>query len=114
MIFFLLSLCGLVALIATDMLHGYAVTMLHQRLDALPLMTIGLSNIALQLKRDRDLKTRLQGVFLGLAFLCWGGEQLLPPGRLSTFLDEGAVTIFVIDVSTIIWGRITSPEPHVS
>ena len=40
-------------------------------------------------------------VFLGLAFVLWGAEQLLPVSRWVTAMDCLVVTIFVIDLSLI-------------
>lgn len=109
-LFFIAALAGNVILIGVDVLHGFALSTLHQHLDALPLMMIGLSYIALQLASTGDRADRIKGIFLGIAFLCWGGEQLLPTSKIVTLLDEGAVTIFVVDVSLVIWSRIRRPE----
>jgi len=106
-LFFVMALAGVAALIATDSLHHYDVTLVHQRLDSLPLTMIGLSYITLHFGPNYKLADRLKGIFLGFAFLLWGGEQLIPPSRLATLMDEGAVTIFVVDVSVIIWGRLS-------
>jgi hypothetical protein len=109
-LFFLLSLAGIVALIASDLHHSFKDSLIHERLDAWPLMMIGVSYITLQFAIKQDLHERLKGIFLGIAFLCWGAEQLLPPSRLVTILDECAVTIFVVDVSVIIWGHLNKAE----
>ena len=106
LLLFVLALAGIVALVGTDLLHQYRVTLLHQHLDAWPLILIGLSYIALQVAEKQSHADRAKGIFLGIAFLFWGTEQLLPPSRLVTFLDEGAVTIFVLDVSVIVWSRL--------
>jgi len=41
-------------------------------------------------------------VLLGLAFVLWGGGQLLPPTSRVTIMDASVVTIFVVDLSLII------------
>jgi hypothetical protein len=104
---FIVALGGIVVLLVTDALHGYAMSTLHQRLAALPLMMIGASCIFAQLSRIKDRADLIKGIFLGVAFLLWGGELLIPPSFKSTIMDEGAVTIFVIDVSFMIWSRIS-------
>jgi hypothetical protein len=53
-------------------------------------------------RKTTEIGRPIKGIALGLAFVLWGGEQLLPPSRLVTVMDEGAVTIFVVDVSLII------------
>jgi hypothetical protein len=105
-IFFIMALGGIVVLLGTDILHHMSFSTLHQHLDAWPLCMIGLSYITLNLEGSRSRADRIKGIFLGVAFLLWGGEQLIPPSRVSTVMDEGAVSIFVIDVSFIIWDRI--------
>ncbi len=97
-------------LIATDVLHRYNASVLHQHLDAFPLIMIGLSYITLQFKSAR--RVDIKRVLLGVAFLLWGGEQLLPPSQLSTFMDEGAVTIFVLDLSVIVWGHLNKTDAN--
>lgn len=105
-LFFILALGGIFMLIATDILHRLSFSPFHQRLDSWPLMMIGLSYITLQLAVSHDRSDQIKGIFLGIAFLLWGGEQLIPPSWLTTLMDEGAVTIFVVDVSVIIWSRL--------
>jgi hypothetical protein len=105
-IFFIMALAGIVVLIGTDILHHLRFSLLHQRLDAWPLTMIGLSYIALNLAGNLSRADRIKGIIMGVAFLLWGGEQLIPPSRISTVMDEGAVTIFVVDVTFIIWSRI--------
>jgi hypothetical protein len=101
-IFFILAIVGIAVLLTVDFFHHYDFTLLHERLDSWPLIMAGLSYVTLQLARRRKLGDRIKGIALGLAFVLWGGEQLLPPSRLVTVMDEGAVTIFVVDVSLII------------
>jgi hypothetical protein len=109
-ILFAVAILGIITLVGNDIAHGYSVSIVHQRLDAWPLMAIGLSYIVLQLASKQKTGDRIKNIFLGVAFLFWGGEQLLPPSRIVTLLDEGAVTIFVVDLSFIIWGRISQTE----
>ena len=104
---FLFAICGIAALIGSDLAHRFSDFVVHQRLDALPLIAIGMSYISVHVASSQSRRSLLQGVFLGTAFLLWGGEQLLPQSRLTTFMDEGAVTIFVVDVSLIVWKRIS-------
>lgn len=109
-LFFILSVAGIVALLGTDIRHHFNFSPLHQKLDAWPLIMIGLSYIVLQFAIKQTGTDRVKGIFLGIAFLCWGSEQLLPASPLVTILDEGAVTIFVVDVSYIIWDHLNKTD----
>ena len=106
-VFFVLALTGVVALLVTDIVHHLSFSPLHAHLDAWPLTAIGLSYIILQFAGNRNRADQVKGIFLGIAFLLWGGEQLVPPSQMATVMDEGAITIFVVDVSFIIWSRIS-------
>lgn len=107
-LFFILALAGIAVLLGTDIVQHFRYTDLHARLDAWPLIAVGLSYITLQIASDHSPADRAKGIFLGIAFLLWGGEQLIDRSRIATLMDEGAVTIFVIDVSLIIWSRLTA------
>jgi hypothetical protein len=108
--FYVASLTGIAVLLVSDIRHHLALNLLHQRLDAWPLVAAGLSYICLQFASRLSASDRVKGVFLGIAFLLWGGEQLLPSSRLVTVMDEGAVTIFVIDITSIVWARLSEPS----
>lgn len=68
----------------------------------MPLILIGLSYISLQFSARRQRAERVKGILLGVAFVLWGAEQLLPPTSLVTVMDASVVTIFVVDLSLII------------
>ena len=110
---FIMALGGDVVLMASDILHHYAFSSLHGQLDSWPLIMVGSSYIFAQLAKKRNRVDQIKGIFLGVAFLLWGGELLIPPSWKTTVMDEGAVTIFVIDLSFIIWGHISlADESH--
>jgi len=109
-LFFLLALGGIVILIGSDVAHHMRLTSSHEHLDALPLVMIGLSYITLHLSKHHGRADQIKGIALGVAFLLWGGEQLLPSSKLVTVMDEGAVTIFVVDLSVIVWGHLNQAE----
>ncbi len=96
------ALAGIVCLLAGDTWNRLRLTPAHQVAGALSLMLIGLSYICLQLSAARPRKEMIKGVLLGLAFLLWGGEQFVPPGRFVTLMDSAVVTIFVVDLGAII------------
>jgi hypothetical protein len=110
-VLFLLALAGLGTLLATDFLHGLRLTLFHQRAEALALILIGSSYIALQLAVRRRWNEALKGIFLGSAFVLWGGEQFLPSGRSVTAIDSVVITIFVVDLGLIIIGQLRQRGP---
>jgi hypothetical protein len=105
---FLLALAGIATLLASDALHGLHLTLLHQQLGAGALILIGSSYIALQFSLPRRRSEALKGIFLGAAFVLWGGEQFLPAGPVVTAIDTMVITIFVVDLSLIVVGQLKS------
>ncbi len=100
------SLAWVVALLVSDVWHGLHPYKAHQTIGAFALIFIGASYICLQLSLKREAMEMLQGLLLGMAFVLWGSEQLLPPRRLSTLMDAFVVSIFVVDLGVIIWGHL--------
>jgi len=105
-LFFALALAGIAILWIADSLHALRFTPFHQRAGALALILIGISYIALQLSLRRGRGETLKGIFLGAAFVLWGGEQFVPSGPLMTAMDSAVITIFVVDLSLIIVGEV--------
>lgn len=101
-VLFLSALLSIAVLFLADACHAFTVTPLHQTVGALALIFIGSSYVCLQLSARRSPVGLLKGLLLGLAFVLWGGEQFLPPGRLVTAMDASVITIFVVDLSLII------------
>jgi hypothetical protein len=101
-ILFTLALVGVAALWLSDARHRLFPAPSHQRIGAAPLMLIGLSYISFQLSGRRRSAERAKGLLLGLAFLLWGSEQLLPPSAWVTVMDSLVITIFVVDLVLII------------
>jgi hypothetical protein len=101
-IFFISALVGIFALVLSDGLHQLRFTTVHQRMGALPLICIGLSYISFQLSAKRQWRELVKGLLLGVAFVFWGGEQLLPSSPLVTVMDSIVITIFVVDLGLII------------
>jgi len=71
-------------------------------MGALPLICIGLSYISFQLSAERERSELVKGLLLGIAFVFWGSEQLLPSSPLVTVMDSIVITIFVVDLGLII------------
>ena len=103
--FLVIALAGIAILVVWDAGHNLSFSGAHQRVGAVPLIMIGLSYITLQLGEPGGVD-KIKGLLLGLAFVFWGSEQLLPPTRFVTIMDECVIGIFVLDVGWIIAGRI--------
>ncbi|MGO8671996.1 MAG: hypothetical protein ACLQVD_11595 [Capsulimonadaceae bacterium] len=105
-ILFIGALAGIGAMLLSDSTRHFQFSPIHQRVAAYPLMLIGLSYISLQLSAPRSPAERIKGVLLGLAFVLWGSEMLLPSSRLVIFMDTAVVSIFVIDLSMIVFEHL--------
>jgi len=103
---FLTALLGIFMLLGFDAWHRLQLTSIHQRAGAASLMLIGGSYICLQLSRPRRWMELIKGLLLGLAFVLWGGELFVPPGCLVTAMDSLVITIFVVDLSLIIYEHL--------
>jgi hypothetical protein len=100
------ALATIATLLVSDGIHRLKPTSVHQHVGAFSLILIGFSYVCLQLSAQRPRGEMLKGVLLGVAFLLWGCEQLLPPSNLVTAMDTAVVTIFVADLSLIIFQHL--------
>jgi hypothetical protein len=48
---------------------------------------------------------RLKRMTLGMAFILWGIDQLLPAGPLATVLGDVVIVLYVLDLGLIIRGH---------
>src|SRR6266571_1239533 len=87
-IFFVSALIGVATLLTSDGWYRLDLTILHQRAGSLSLIFVGLSYISLQLSARRGWDELIKGILLGVAFILWGGELFLPPGKLVTAMDS--------------------------
>jgi len=101
-IFFLAALASIPVMLLSDAIRHYRFTPVHQHVAAIPLLMGGLSYGCLQLGARRTRDEMIKGLLLGIAFVLWGIEQLLPQTALVTVIDGAVVTIFVVDLSLII------------
>jgi len=99
---FSLALLSVATLLFSDVFHHLQYTSIHQQLGALPLILIGLSYISFQLSIKHQRAEKVRGLLLGLAFVFWGSEQLLPPSSWVTVMDSFVITVFVVDIAFII------------
>jgi hypothetical protein len=105
-IFICLALFGITVVVCSDGWHHLHYSSSHQQLGALPLIAIGLAYMIFQLGAERCRGERAKGMLLGLAFVLWGSEQLLPPSSWVTVMDDFVITIFVVDLALMIVGNL--------
>src|SRR5579883_1429484 len=98
-IFLVLSLTVGCGLIAWDLAHGFTPLQLHQRAVAAALILVGASYAMAHMQGTVSTGSRVRAISLGIAFVLWGVEQFMSPGRLAVATDCVLVAIFVIDLS---------------
>lgn len=101
---------ALARLLLLDLRNGFRPSDAQQRAASLALILIGASFILLQLANAQG-RYRLKGLFLGLAFVLWGGEHFLPPGTPVGAVDFLVVAIFVVDLGLMIRSQLAAGPP---
>lgn len=78
----------------------------HAPLSAAPLLLIGATYLGFQmLMRPKPLDL-FKASIISSAFLLWGIDQLLHPGRFATTLGDVVIVLYVIDLSWIMTDRL--------
>jgi hypothetical protein len=81
---------------------------LHAFLSALPLAIAGVAYSVLQLGLRPALRTMLKRLLLAATFAVWAVDQLLPPGRLATFIGDLVIAAYVLDLYWLIQEQMAS------
>ena len=84
----------MVSLLVTPELHTY--------LKCLVLALAGFGYALFQFYVRPSREILLKRLTLATAFVLWAAEQLVPPGRLTRFLDDMVIAAFVLDLFWII------------
>jgi hypothetical protein len=71
---------------------------LHAYLSAVPLAIAGLAYATLQFRLRPARGTLLKRLVLAATFMAWAVDQLLPSGRLATFISDAVITAYVLDL----------------
>jgi hypothetical protein len=100
-ILFLAALAAVGVLLAADFWHRFEPTLVHRQTSSIALLLIGASYVSLQVASPRSWGEKIKSMFLGFAFMLWGGEQFLRPSRTVTVMDSVVIAIFVLDLG---WG----------
>jgi hypothetical protein len=104
---------SLLLLLGTDSYHMFGYREEHSRISAIPLAAIGCAYIFLQFSGNHRLRDLLKSLCLGLAFVFWGFEVLVPPSRLLMVMDNFVVGVFVLDLAVIIIDHLKCREHEI-
>jgi hypothetical protein len=103
-----LALAFSVALLANDAGMGTLPRTSRGVISAVPLLSVGVAFLILQLMMRPRLKEWLKNVLLAATFILWGIVQLMPQNALSMRLGGLVVALFVLDVT---WAILVSLSP---
>ena len=70
----------------------------HAYLSALPLAIAGLAYAMLQFRLRPSRETLLKRLLLAATFMVWAVDQLLPLGRVATFISDAVIAAYVLDL----------------
>ncbi len=101
------SLLLVLALVGWDAAHAFRPLAVHPSGVAVALMVVGLSYAVAHLPGKMRLGARIRAISLGGAFVLWGAEQFMPPGRGLVVADCVLVIVFVVDLSLGAMKRLT-------
>jgi hypothetical protein len=89
-----------------NQLHGY--------LSSLALATAGVGYAVLQLLRRPPLGTMLKRLLLAATFVLWAIDQLLPAGKVATFIGDVVIAAYILDLYWLIQEQVTSSDSTAS
>jgi hypothetical protein len=82
----------------------------HACLSSLPLAVAGTAYAILQLRVRPPRALLLKRLLLAATFVIWAVDQLLPSGRLATFIGDLVIAAYVLDLYWLIQEQVTSPN----
>jgi hypothetical protein len=89
-----------------NQLHGY--------LSSLPLAIAGIGYATLQLLRRPPLETMLKRLLLAATFVLWAIDQLLPSGKVATFIGDVVIAAYILDLYWLIQEQVASADSTAS
>ena len=102
-----LAISSACVVLALDCIHPFSPLLESWRLkSAFPLLFIGISYACLQFTLPRSWKEFALGLSVGIAFILWGAEQFVPYPAVRSWIDDGVMFLFVLDLSIVIRGRL--------
>ena len=107
----LLTLAGVVILLALDTFSALASTSSHNALAALTLVMIAAAYLVYQSAHRPPIREWIKAVLLAIAFLFWAANQVWPDPRTATAFNDMAIGLFVLDVFLVMVGwPASSPD----
>lgn len=85
-------------------------TQLHGYLSCLPLAIAGIGYATLQFLRRPPLGTMLKRLLLAATFVLWAIDQLLPTGKLATFIGDVVVAAYILDLYWLIQEQVAPAD----
>jgi hypothetical protein len=79
---------------------------LHGYLSCLPLAIAGIGYATLQLFRRPPLRTMLKRLLLAATFVLWAIDQLLPAGKVATFVGDVVIAAYILDLYWLIQEQV--------
>ena len=84
---------------------------LHTSLSSLPLALAGVGYALLQFRLRPARGKLLKRLLLAATFLIWAVDQLLPTGRLATFVGDAVIAAYVLDLFWLIEEQVSGVGP---
>jgi hypothetical protein len=84
---------------------------LHAYLSSIPLALAGFGYAILQLRANPPRGILLKRLLLAATFVIWAVDQLLPSGRLATFIGDVVIAAYVLDLFWLIQEQATEIKP---
>jgi hypothetical protein len=97
-----LSLAGIVALLAWDIRPQYFPANSHAVLGAFPLAMIGFAWLARQAFQNASCREWLKASLLAAAFFFWAANQCVRDAHAATICNDIAIALFVLDLVVVI------------
>lgn len=83
---------------------------LHPLLSSLPLAMAGIGYAILQMLTRPPLEKLLKRLLLAATFVLWAIDQLLPPGKVTTFIGDIVIAAYVLDLYWLIQEQVASAK----
>jgi hypothetical protein len=80
----------------------------HTYVSSLPLAAAGIAYAILQLRARPPLGTLLKRLLLAATFMIWAVDQLLPAGKLATFVGDVVIGAYVLDLYWLVQEQVAA------
>lgn len=75
---------------------------IHSYLSAAPLALAGIGYAVLQIRKRPARGTLFKRLLLAATFILWAVDQMLPAGRVATFIGDVVIAAYVLDLFWLI------------